>query len=89
MTAVVAMLSLIGTAAADDHFDRAFRPNCERQEPAPTTPQPRETQLLKLENVGPCQSHAQRTPPPWQHCGDCGMMRRWDRKLQIWRQPGR
>jgi hypothetical protein len=31
----------------------------------------------------------QRTPPPLEHCGDCGFLHRWDDRLQIWQTPGR
>lgn len=46
----------------------------------------RHSGLLKFEDV--CQA-PQRGPMPWDHCGACGMMNRWDDRLQIWKMLGR
>jgi hypothetical protein len=82
----VALLALLGSAAAADDIDKATKPwlACETRDPA----KPREPGLLRFEDLGTCQE-TQRTPFPWEGCGDCGFLKRWDSRLQVWRPPGR
>jgi hypothetical protein len=85
--AAIAVLALLAStaAAAEDQDKVTFkRTECDMRDHA----KPQDPGLLRFEDLAWCQED-QRTPPPWEHCGDCGMMRRWDNKLQIWRQPGR
>ena len=85
--AAIAMLALLGSAAAADDQNR--RPaSASSARSATPTPSRVSQGCSRFEDIGLCQE-AQRTPPPWEHCGDCGMMRRWDEQLQIRRPPGR
>jgi hypothetical protein len=84
--AAVAMSALLASAAfADDEDKVTFkRSGCEKRDPA----EPRQPGLLRFDDLAWCRED-QRTPPPWRGCGDCGSLKRWDGRLQIWRQPGR
>jgi hypothetical protein len=77
---------LLSSAAAADDMGKVARPRleCEKRDPA----KPRQPGLLKFEDLGVCQE-AQRTPFPWENCGDCSFLQRWDGRLRIWRIPGR
>jgi hypothetical protein len=83
-------IALLGSAAAADDLDRAFRPvNCERPSAGDLDPKQREPGVLSFEKMGLCRNDPLVAESPFgplaPSCAACGMNPTEDPKTKVWR----